>query len=477
MENHSICPICGSQLQFDERTKRAKCCYCGYSNAIEASSEEAREQELLRQKKARTKKIRIIVISSTAAVVAAAGVIITTTIVAALNGRIANAISKIEGKDYKAAISELTGISFGESSNLLSMAKAGKSFEAGKFEDGIEFVLAAGGGVEVHYSAENATAEKSGEMISPKAKRIDNPCTPNDGYVFREWRLTQYAITVDDSDYSGEIWLNARVLTLKEAEEEDAWNAAHGVTPIVSSDGAFVTYGLYPQSAVSDPSAIASLDGLASAEPNGWYLLDGDYYAKAVVKPYLSGYTFGSGAAIVGGETYWFKCEPIRWKVLESSGNEAFVVSDVLLDAHRYDDSSNNYADSEIRAWLNDEFYASAFALGDAHVLTTEVDNSAPTTGSSSNSHACGNTWDKVFLLSYADYGNASYGFASDASRQCVPTDFAVARGAYCPYWTRSPDSGYSYYAWYAGTGGERNQRVVYTEFGVRPSLRITLAE
>ena len=107
MENHSICPICGSQLQFDERTKRAKCCYCGYSNAIEASSEEAREQELLRQKKARTKKIRIIVISSTAAVVAAAGVIITTTIVAALNGRIANAISKIEGKDYKAAISEL----------------------------------------------------------------------------------------------------------------------------------------------------------------------------------------------------------------------------------------------------------------------------------------------------------------------------------------------------------------------------------
>ena len=165
--------------------------------------------------------------------------------------------------------------------------------------------------------------------------------------------------------------------------------------------------------------------------------------------------------------------------MLESSGDEAFVVSDVLLDYRLYDDSSNNYAESDIRAWLNDKFYASAFALGDAHVLTTEVDNSAPTTGSSSNSHACGNTWDKVFLLSYADYGNASYGFASDASRQCVPTDFAVARGAYCPYWTRSPDSGYSNRAWVVTSGGNFFYDYVYDSGSccVRLGLRIAVSE
>ena len=136
-----------------------------------------------------------------------------------------------------------------------------------------------------------------------------------------------------------------------------------------------------------------------------------------------------------------------------------------MLDAHYYYNSTtsrtidektvypNNYEYSDIRAWLNEDFYNSAFALGNSHVQTTVVDNGASTTDSQSNEFACSNTEDKVFLPSYQDYINSSYGFSDSGSstdtRCCKTTDWARARGAWCStgvyscngfYWTRSPN-------------------------------------
>lgn len=241
--------------------------------------------------------------------------------------------------------------------------------------------------------------------------------------------------------------------------------------PTLSDDGKTITYGLYPQTNVNDSSLIAALDVLTSPESNGWYLYNGDYYAKVSATPLSSNYYFDNRTKIVSGTTYWFKCEPITWNVLSNTNSEYYILSSVLLDHQCYYNYRNstfyrtidgeticpsNYEYSDIRNWLNNDFYNSALTLGYhySYIQTTIVDNSAATTKSSSNSYVCNNTQDKVFLPSYQDYINSNYGFRTDLSRCCKPTDWAIARGAYyCTftgsyhrngnYWTRSPSSDY----------------------------------
>lgn len=263
-------------------------------------------------------------------------------------------------------------------------------------------------------------------------------------------------------------FLLASVCTLTSCNSNSNTEKPLGAKPIISADGKTITYGLYPQLYVNDSTLISSLNSLTTQETNGWYLYDGDYYAKVSATPYESGYVFDNGTPITSDATYWFKCEPIVWNVLSNTNGEYYVLSSVLLDAHYYYNLTstrtidgqtvypNNYKYSDIRTWLNEDFYNSAFALGNEYIRTTTVDNSASTTDSESKIYACDNTEDKVFLPSYQDYMNSSYGFStsylSTDTRYCKTTDWARARGAYYStssgsyqyngsYWTRSPCS------------------------------------
>lgn len=280
-----------------------------------------------------------------------------------------------------------------------------------------------------------------------------------------------------------------------------------GRTPIFSEDGKTLTYGLYPQTYVNDSDLVSELDTLTTPESNGWYFYGGEYYAKVSATPYDSSYVFDNGTTIVNGTTYWFKCEPITWNILSNNDGEYYILSSVLLDAHCYYNSTsnrriddkmvypNNYEHSDIRTWLNNDFYNSAFTLGNTHIQTTFVDNSASTT-QSIDTDACNNTQDKVFLPSYKDYINPSYGFETTCdltdTRCCKTTDWARARGAYyytssSPYyhqyngwyWTRSPsnDYYYKYLAWDVDGGGSTTVSVVSTTRGsVRPALTVKIA-
>ena len=322
----------------------------------------------------------------------------------------------------------------------------------------------------------------SGESITVVA-------TPAGDWVFYGWYHDStlvsdgatYTFTMPASDYS----LVAQFCT----EEEK-----YATIPFISDDGKTITYGLYPQTNVNNSSLVSALNALTTPESNGWYLFESGYYAKVSAKPYMSPVKFDNGTTIVRGTTYWFKCEPIVWNVLCNNSGEYYIVSSVLLDAHCYYNSTstrtidgqtvypNNYKYSDIRAWLNEDFYNSAFALGNSHIQTTTVDNSATTTNSEINSYACANTEDKIFLPSYKDYINSSYGFSnhtySDGSRrECKTTDWARARGAIGWYWTRSPDSGYSAQAWSVGSDGYITRDYVdYTFVSVRPGLSIEIA-
>ncbi len=148
---------------------------------------------------------------------------------------------------------------------------------------------------------------------------------------------------------------------------------------------------------------------------------------------------FNDGTAIVYDTEYWFKCEPIEWKVLSFSDGAYSLVSFSLLDFCSYCSYSlwlsnriidgktvygNNYEYSDVRSWLNGEFYSSVFAFDDSLIQTITVDNSAVTMNSSTNRYACSDTEDKVYLLSYQDYSNADY-FLDAKSRFCKPADWA----------------------------------------------------
>ena len=321
--------------------------------------------------------------------------------------------------------------------------------------------------------------------------------TAIDDNVFKGWYIgntlvstkNEYTFTMPSESVS----LTARFLTKQEAEK---LKIAQGITPVFDNNNNTVTYGLYPQSHVSDTTLIDELNELTTTESNGWYLYDDIYYAKLTAKPYLNSYTFDDNTTIVKDTTYWFKCEPIVWKILETSDNTYTLLSTVLLDAHIFDDTSNNYANSEIRTWLNNTFLNSAFKLDSSLIETTNVDNSASTTNSSSNSYACNNTDDKIYLLSYQDYLKSSYGFSTSTSlsttRACKTTDYARANGSRCittssylyngDYWTRSPYSSNPTYVSYVDVSGLYGGNFEFTlsdltDFSVRPSLQIKVSE
>lgn len=285
---------------------------------------------------------------------------------------------------------------------------------------------------------------------------------------------------------------------------DEEWKKKHGVIPVLSKDGKTITYGLYPQTVVSDNALIEKLNQLPTPESNGWYFYNGDFYEKLVAtsKRYQSQsdyyeihndyYKFYNGENIITGKTYWFKLEPITWNIVNNvdENGEYLVISSVLLDAHCYDSKSNNYKESGIRAWLNNDFYYSAFALGNKYIQTTTIDNSAASTVDSSNPHACENTEDKVFLPSYKEYYDAiRYGTLLDSLIKCESTDYARANGVSHSdnafdynndgHWTRSPSNHVDDFATFAYAGGIKFGQTYVKEdnIGVCPCIIIKTSE
>lgn len=274
--------------------------------------------------------------------------------------------------------------------------------------------------------------------------------------------------------------------SMKEKDEEEL-KKEWGVTPVVKTDTNTLTYGLYPQTHVNDETIISRLNSLASPRSNGWYLYNDAYYTKSTAKNGNAGVVIGrfyDGVSIISGETYWYKCEPIEWKILTASSGSYSLVSSFLLNTQKYLNGYNdraidgetvhasNYKHSDVRAWLNADFYNEAFNLGNSLIQTVNIDNSHDTTYQTvKEDYCCENTDDKVYLLSYAEYMNTNY-FANDETRYCKPTDYALAHLAFNykndeninhpwngngSYWTRSPAGSYwePFHIKYDGTASE----------------------
>ena len=278
-------------------------------------------------------------------------------------------------------------------------------------------------------------------------------------------------------------------------------------------EGDYILFGYYPQTI---KAADVTVD-TSTTDSRGYYLgSDGEYYAQVVAEPYETQYTFSDGTKIEEGQTYYFKVEKLKWRILtenyEGSGN-ALIVCDTIVDMVNYQSNyvrrngyyyatdedgtiltdptatvgqgvdsnhqvyANNYKWSELRTWLNDEFFDSFSANEKISIVLTEVDNSIESTNNRGQKYVCEDTNDYIFALSLADVLNTDYIFKSEDGDI---TDYAKANGMYVHSsdagirhgWLRSPNAG-------SDTGNDAFTAGSYNEvdynYGALPALQIQL--
>ena len=235
-------------------------------------------------------------------------------------------------------------------------------------------------------------------------------------------------------------------------------------------DGEYVLFGEYPQTIKT-----ADVEITETVDERGYYLgSDGAYYAKVNAAPYKDEYTFTNGASVTSGEVYYFKVEPIRWRILSITDDKALLLCDSIIENKAYDAEKNNsYENSDIRAWLNGDFYETAFDEAQRNIVVAE------------------GTEDKVYLLSSGDLMNADFGFNASLSeydevRKLRTTDYVRANGAWMKtvaenygngsYWLCSPIEGSSNKAWRIDSAGAADEGYVnHSHYGVVPALFIKL--
>lgn len=138
--------------------------------------------------------------------------------------------------------------------------------------------------------------------------------------------------------------------------------------------------------------------------------------------------------------------EEIEWKVLDKDADgNLFVISVYALDCRNYHSSVSKvtWETSDMRKWLNNDFYNSAFDENQKNnIKTTALENRDNT---DYNTDGGKDTKDKIFLLSIDE---ATAYMPSTLDRICDATKYAESQGSQlesltrsCRWWLRSPGS------------------------------------
>ncbi|WP_238882888.1 DUF6273 domain-containing protein [Clostridium sp. YIM B02551] len=193
---------------------------------------------------------------------------------------------------------------------------------------------------------------------------------------------------------------------------------------------------------------------------------------------------------------------PIRWRVLQNSGSDLFLLSEDILDCKRYHGKSKDikwrdcvditWRDCDLREWLNDEFYNIAF--------TEEEKELIKCTYCTDNGEGTPDTEDKVFLLSVNEIRYLSDIHGKDFL-PTVGTDFAkINKSDGCNLYVYDKTNKNNYVTrngeeigcswWWLRTQGNKPSRAFFigtncsvrsyannssARDGVRPALKINL--
>lgn len=294
-----------------------------------------------------------------------------------------------------------------------------------------------------------------------------------------------------------------------------------------------VEFGSYPQSEVTDSSLISELNSsegewisygyysgngsLGSAKSSDYMqykdveLGNAKYrgvkftsYRPMKTHETSSSKTYQSKNGYKTNTVYWFKYEPLKWKVLDSK--TGLLMCKSIIDSQPFNNYvvskgdayynetgyAHDYGCSSLRSWLNEDFYNTAFTQEEMDKI--KMSNLSMTYYPSSKPKGTTSVSDKVFVLSREEATNSSYGFkssiyASDSARRAKGTAYAECQGLHvCEigfghlgnscWWFRSP----GYYsrrvnkAFYDGYCAiDSYYYVELTDIGVRPCIRIEM--
>ena len=145
---------------------------------------------------------------------------------------------------------------------------------------------------------------------------------------------------------------------------------------------------------------------------------------------------------------YWFKYEPIKWVVLSESENSYFVVSLNCVDSQSFNYNANTgWKNSDLRVWLAEEFYETAFNETEKLSIKTTLVNNARNFEDY--------TEDKIYILSEDDIESVEYGFRYFESEDSLGsiinfklrcsegTDYSRALGVYDVVWQENEFEAY----------------------------------
>lgn len=317
-----------------------------------------------------------------------------------------------------------------------------------------------------------------------------------------------------------------------------------GTDGTAGTSGTYCLFGDWPQTIKKHDIEVDFSHSIKMGGATYYLGSDNNYYVKCIDIAYKADYTYSDETSVNKGNTQYFKVEPIKWRVLnpDATSENKILLAEKALTANVpyygiYNERTlneitiyaNNYMYSNIRAYLNGKanqfiteggtaskydvdwtgkgFLQTAFTVAAQDLITdTKIDNSASSTNLATNvnkwnggenNYACGETDDKIFVLSEKEVTAIDYGFAEynvyigdknctmESARVRKATDFAIARGVslltseatygVC-WWLRS-----SYYfdgrcARNVGNNGNafEYQGVNDSSFGIVPALSIS---
>ena len=237
----------------------------------------------------------------------------------------------------------------------------------------------------------------------------------------------------------------------------------------------YIDFGSYPQSEVTDNKLINELNKLVTTLPTAtdygsWTSYD--YYENGVVTPFMwyidvtynnelyrGVYFTNIRFTIINREgydqsdisriyphiklcnIYWYKYEPIKWRVLSDTEDEMLLITDLIVDFMEYYHSqndrsingktiyANNWEYSNIREWLNNKFYNLAFNEKEKELILEKLINNKESFHSFSSKYfrSQNDTVDKVYLLSYHESSLYFSGSClCDETKLTNPTKYAI---------------------------------------------------
>ena len=178
--------------------------------------------------------------------------------------------------------------------------------------------------------------------------------------------------------------------------------------------------------------------------------------------------------------------EPIEWLVLEVNGKKALLISRYGIDCkkYHYEFEFITWENCDLRKWLNGEFFRNAFTVAEQKKIA--VTNLANDNNAVWGTFGGNSTEDRVFCLSFAETMSL---FKDNVARKCVPTPYAVGKGAWqsrddfvndrdcCFWWLRSPGDSQPNASMVCACGSPsfNGYFVCYDTVAVRPAVWMNL--